>query len=450
MATTAAVAARDWTGLATFGLAADLAVAATLATLALTVGWGGRVFVAIGLVLAVLALVLLPDGWAVIGRALDSAAFIAAFFTALATLRHASASSTAIARCGRFLAQQPPGRRYAALTLGGQLFALLLNYGSLVLLGNLAEANARAEPNAEIRAHRLRRMLLAVQRGFISTLPWSPFAFAVAISTTLVPGASWTEALGPCFVSGMLLASLGWGLDALFKPRLSGPRPPRRPPEGSWAAVWPLAILLGVLLVSVGGLHLATGIRATSVAMVVVPLISVIWVAAQAREAGAEPDAALPARLARYAFAELPDYRSELTLLLMAGAIGTLGASLAGLVIAALGLDLSAIPPWQILIGLVWLIPLAGQIGMNPILSVSMMGPLLPDPAMMGVTPTAVMLAITAGWAISGASSPFTATTLLIGHMGGVSATHVGLRWNGLYTLLAMLILSGWVALYAF
>ncbi len=447
MLTTAAVAGAAWTGAPGLERISEATTAAVILALALAVGWGRRVFVAIGAVLAVLALALLPDGWAVVGRALDSAAFIAAFFTALATLRHASAGSGAIARCGRFLAQQPPGRRYAALTLGGQLFALLLNYGALVLLGNLAEANARAETNPEIRAHRLRRMLLAVQRGFVSTLPWSPFAFAVAISTAVVPGASWADAVGPCLVSGLILAGLGWGLDTLFKPRLSGPRPPRRPPEGSWAAVWPLAILLAVLFVAVGGLQLATGIPATRVAMVVVPAIALAWVAAQARAPGAEP---VGPRVARYAFAELPGYRGELALLLMAGAIGTLGAALAGPAIDALGIDLSAIPPWQLLIGLVWLIPLAGQIGMNPILSVSMVGPLLPDPSALGVSPTAVILAITAGWAISGASSPFTATTLLIGHMGGVSATHVGLRWNGLYTLLAMLILSGWVAVYAF
>ena len=75
------------------------------------VGWGRRVFVAIGLALSLAALALLPDGPAVLDRALASAAFIAAFFTALATLRHASGASAEIARAERFLAEQPPGRR---------------------------------------------------------------------------------------------------------------------------------------------------------------------------------------------------------------------------------------------------------------------------------------------------------------------------------------------------
>jgi hypothetical protein len=86
---------------------------------------------------------------------------------------------------------------------------------------------------------------------------------------------------------------------------------------------------------------------------------------------------------------------------------------------------------------------------MNPILSVSLIAPVLPDAAAMGVSPADVILAITGGWALSGASSPFTATTLMVGSLGFVSASHVGLRWNGAYTLLGAVMLSAWVALMA-
>ncbi len=86
---------------------------------------------------------------------------------------------------------------------------------------------------------------------------------------------------------------------------------------------------------------------------------------------------------------------------------------------------------------------------MNPILSVSLLAPLLPHAAALGISPNAYILAITAGWALGGASSPFTATTLLVGAMGRVSAVHVGWKWNGAYTLLGGVLLSLWVALAA-
>ena len=66
------------------------------------------------------------------------------------------------------------------------------------------------------------------------------------------------------------------------------------------------------------------------------------------------------------------------------------------------------------------------------------------------VTPIAIVAAITAGWALSGASSPFTATTLLIGSFGSISALRVGWVWNGVYTGLCAVVLSGWVLVYAF
>jgi hypothetical protein len=86
---------------------------------------------------------------------------------------------------------------------------------------------------------------------------------------------------------------------------------------------------------------------------------------------------------------------------------------------------------------------------MNPIMSVSIMAPLLPLPSQMGVAPNDMVLAITSGWALAGASSPFTATTVFIGAMGGVSATRVGLVWNGPYVLICGALLSLWVAIVA-
>jgi len=118
--------------------------------------------------------------------------------------------------------------------------------------------------------------------------------------------------------------------------------------------------------------------------------------------------------------------------------------------VQATGFDPSYLPSWAILVLLVWIIPLAGQIGMNPILAVTLIAPLIPAATDLGVQPTALVVAITAGWALSGASSPFTATTLLIGSFAGISATRVGLMWNGVYTLICGFVLSIWVVAFAY
>ncbi|MDU8913453.1 hypothetical protein [Aestuariicoccus sp. MJ-SS9] len=378
---------------------------------------------------------------------LEKAAFIGAFFVALSTLRNVAETSPALRRAGTFLAAQPPGRRYAALTVGGHLFALLINYGAISLLGGLATQSARADADPLIRRIRTRRMLLAIQRGFIASLTWSPLAFAIAITTALIPGARWADVFLPGLVTAAIISATGWAMDTIFKPRLANP-PPRRAVDGSWALMMPLVLLLVLLGTTVLGLHVVFDVRVVGVVMLVVPAIAMIWALVQ--HAGQDQTQTFGARLRGYVDAELPNYRGELVLLMMAGYIGTVGAPLLQPIIASLGLDPALLPPWVVLASMIWLIPLLGQFGMNPILAVTLMAPLIPDPDVLGVSPAALVSAICAGWALSGATSPFTATTLLIGSFGNVSALHVGLRWNGGYFLVAAGCLTLWILVYGF
>src|SRR5690606_40621627 len=124
--------------------------------------------------------------------ALQNGAYFVGFFAALILLRYMTEGSAALRRCAQYLADQPPGRRYGALTLGAVAFTLVLNMGALVFLGQLVVQNRRPDEDPQRRAIRERRMLHAVQRGFSASLPWSPLALAMALSTTLVPGATWT------------------------------------------------------------------------------------------------------------------------------------------------------------------------------------------------------------------------------------------------------------------
>ncbi|MBV0912078.1 hypothetical protein [Anianabacter salinae] len=414
-----------------------------LAVLSVTVGGTGRIFLGVGVALIVGAEVWGQDPLGAIETALERAAFIAAFFTALTSLRFAADTSPSITRAGRFLAAQPPGRRYLALTLGGQMFALLLNYGAIALLGSLATASTRDEPEPERRRLRLKRMLLAIQRGFISTLPWSPLGFAIAISTTVIPGANWADAAPYCLASGIAFAGVGYALDQIFKPRLTGIAPAIYTRSDGWSVLLPLLALLGILAVLVIVLQSATGLRPFNIVMFVVPAIAGVWVMLQAKTA---PLRALAQRSGRYLFHDLPAYRRELVLLMMAGFIGSLGSVLLTPLIEASGIDLGRLPPWVILTALVWLIPLTGQIGMNPILAVTLFIPALPAPEAIEVSPIAYVVAITGGWAISGMTSPFTATTLLVGGFAGVSARHAGLVWNGWFALIMGVLYSIWAS----
>ena len=406
-----------------------------------------RMFVLVAIVFSLINLFWNESWQATLTAGVSTAAFIVVFFAALTTLKFAAETSPSIQNCGRFLSQQPPGRRYAALTVGGQLFGLLLNYGSISLLGSMTMVNASMERNEEIRNHRVRRMLLAIQRGFISTLPWSPLSFAVAIPTALIPGTSWAQTIFPGLVNGAIIAGMGWLLDSLFKPKLSMPTVTRKEVEGNWFSVMPLVLLLILLVSLLTSAYLLTGIRILALVMVIVPVLSMAWIAVQ--NYNNHPFKQVTERGSDYLTNQLSGFRSEMVLLMMAGYIGTVASPLLGSFMGFVGIDLAVIPAWMVLVLIVWFIPVAGQFGMNPILAVALIAPVLPEASVLGVSPTSMVVALTAGWVLSGVSSPFTATTMLVGNFAGVSSAHVGQKWNGLYTVLCAVILSGWVVVYA-
>lgn len=406
-------------------------------------------FVAVGIALTLWAAAT-RDGWAAAAlTALSRGGFIIALFTALSALRSAAIRSEAILDCGRFLARQPPGRRYLALTAGGHLFGLILLYGAISLLGTLAAESTAREADRDLRRHRLRRMLVAIQRGFAATLCWSPMALSMAVTLSVVEGASWPAAAGLCLVSTGLLMGIGWAQDSILKPVLAKP-PPARPAEtdGWLLRLRPLLVLLGIVVGGVLLLHLATGVAVTGAVMTVVPLVAAAW-SAILPSGGQGRMQALATRAGQFASRDLAGYRGEIILLFMAGFIGSLGSWLLVPIMQAHGPDLTAVPPLLILAALVWIIPLTGQIGMNPILAVSLLVPLLPAPAALGLDPAAMVVAITGGWAISGNTSPFTASVLLVASLGGVGARHAGAVWNGLYALLSGAALTLWVLIAA-
>jgi hypothetical protein len=434
----------EYTQAPAFGLASGLLAAATVAVSVIRVSASRVAFVLIGLLLILWAAAL-RDGWLVATMtALQRGALVIALFGALAALRRAAMTSPEIIACGQFLSRQAPGRRYAALTIGGHLFALVLIYGSISLLGSLATESVANEPDAEIKSHRMRRMMVAIQRGFASTLCWSPLGFSMIVTLAVVPGAQWSAAAIPCVISALMMLFVGFALDAIFNPSLIAPPPPRPPEIGRWLVhLGPLLVLLATVMSGVAILHAVIGGEVIGAVMTVVPSVAVLWIAMQPGTDG------VGQRISLFVTRELPAYRGEIVLLFMAGFIGSIGSFLLVPVMQTHGPDLSSIPPLLVLVALVWIIPLTGQIGMNPILAVSLLVPLLPSPEAMGISPVAIVVAVTGGWALSGATSPFTASVLLAASLARVSPRRAGIGWNGVYTVVMGGILSIWALLLA-
>ncbi|PHP65205.1 hypothetical protein CSC94_20030 [Zhengella mangrovi] len=417
-----------------------------LAVLAPYVRGSRRIFLAAAALLGAYCLFFLAQPGTVLGPALDQAGFIIAFFCALATLQHVAGRSPAISRAALFLANQPSGRRYLALGFGAQVFALILSYGALSLLGTMARQSAEREPVPAVRALRTRRMLQGAQCGFAASLCWSPLAYAVVITSALVPGAQMSSVVVHGLGSALILVSIGWLTDRRLKkslPQGTVVTPPDQAAASDTRSLIPLAWLLLAVAIPAALLDVCAGIAPAHAVLALVPMISMIWVLL---ETGAGHRlSVLGERSRRFLLDDLPSFKGELVLLGTAGFIGNAsGALLAGW-IAAAGFDLSAIPARILLVLPIMLVPLAGQVGLNPILFVSLFAQLLPSPAEMGVSPVALVLALTAGWALTAPTSPFTASVMIISRIGGVTPRVVAFTWNGVFVVTAAIGLAVWI-----
>ena len=90
-----------------------------------------------------------------------------------------------------------------------------------------------------------------------------------------------------------------------------------------------------------------------------------------------------------------------------------------------------------------------GRVGYS-FAEVSLIGPLLPTPEALGISPTALAVALICGWILTGITSPFTATTLLIARFGGITPYQVGWVWNRGFFCAVTVLLSLWVLLFAY
>jgi hypothetical protein len=292
-------------------------------------------------------------------------------------------------------------------------------------------------------------MLLAVQRGFIAMTCWSPLTFSVAITTSIIDGSSWSGAAIPCFISALILMILGVLLDFFHKSKINvniNSNDLIRK-TGSWNTVMPLIFLFIFLLSLIGSAQYITNLRAVAVVMLIVPIFSLAWIIYQNYNGKDTKILYIRTkeRVSGYIFKDIVNYKSELILLIMAAFIGTMASSIIAPYINSDVINFSSIPTWLVLVGILWLMPITGQIGMNPILAVYLIAPLLPQAANLGVSPNAIILALTSGWALSGISSPYTASTLLIADLAKIPPIQAGLKWNGLFTLMGGLLLSCWV-----
>jgi hypothetical protein len=433
-------------GRAVFGFTVSGGIAAAALVLYLLLEGGGanrkgRIMLGLGLVASLAALVLLPAGPALLVRAATEAAAIIGLFTALGFLREAAETSSLVQRCGELMVRQPPGRRYAVLTLGSHVISLVLNFGVLALLGVMVAKGNTVEAaggEARIVAIRARRMLSATLRGFALMTVWSPLSVSFAVVQNAVHGIAWQVLLPLQGGLAVLLLGLGWWIDRSEFPASSRRFEPGQP--GAWIPMLHLGLLVAAIVAaSMAVAHLASA-RMVIGAMIVVPLAALAWLAVQRRSV-------VPAvhYLGRQLLSNLPGFRNEVAMLGGAMYLGLVVAAFippgqTAALIAALGL-----PAPLLVVVLALGVMVLAQVGVSQIITVTLIGGALADLATLGLQPLAVASGLMGAWALSACSTPVGAAVLTIARIGQVPVIQVARQWNGRFVLAGAGVLSLWL-----
>ncbi len=97
------------------------------------------------------------------------------------------------------------------------------------------------------------------------------------------------------------------------------------------------------------------------------------------------------------------------------------------------------------------LIPLlliaTGQLGLNPVAVVALIGAAVPDPAALGVPPAVLAFACMLGCGLGVTMTPMSSSAIITARWAGVSPWIVTTRWNAVYTSSALLM--AWAAIAA-
>ncbi len=375
-------------------------------------------------------------------------AFFATFVVALGLLRLPAYRSRLVRRCGTAMLLQPPARRYPILSAGSALFGIILNIGVLNLFAGMIEKSntlAAAQGRAWVRQARQRRMMLALLRGFSLAPLISPMGIGVAVVLSSLPELRWIDLAPYVMGAALLIFVVGWGVD-----HLTGPHPATGGDAISAPSLAPLGqfclLLLGIVSL-VFLLSWLLALRLPIAALVGAPLSAMAWLAWQRRRLGLLGGPAALTSLRRQLPWLVAPIGNEIVVLGAAGYLGHLSVAL--IPVESLGPLLAFIEPLgaaNAVLAMLLVVGLA-QVGVNPIVTVTLLVGLLPALPIEGLSPALIGAALMVGWALALMSSPITASMLILSRFTGVASSHIGYRWNARFLLACIPLLTGWFLL---
>lgn len=380
-----------------------------------------------------------------LGQGVDRAAFFVCFVVVLSILGDAARTSKMVRSSGRIIVNQSPGRRYLTLAIGGHLMGVLMNLGAVTLLSTMIHGSVTNGPQTDeqrIRDIRLKRMTLAMLRGFSAVVFWAPTSVTIAIILSSSLELRWVEILPIGIPALIMYIALGWAVDRLTYPRPKvrnippSPQPWLRPFVGL-LGITCLVPLSAAIVSALLGLSLIGGL------FLCVPVIGLGWMVLQYLRAGVARAVILTLRRVKSrTVPSLRDLRNELAIFAASGFLAVILLPQIDVVWLSETITQFGLTKGVVLVAGSWLIVLPALVAVNPLVTAPLVIETLVRLPDMNFNPVIIAFMVATTWGINVGFSRFAASVRLTARGVQHPASDVGPRWNAVFSLCALLLLD--------
>ncbi|WP_242634369.1 hypothetical protein [Marinobacter salicampi] len=310
--------------------------------------------------------------------------------------------------------------RYYRVGFGTAFLSLPLNFGAVAVVSTLVGEEVR-EGGDSAKTRNVTRSLL---RGFGTAPMCSPLSISVALTLTLVPGLHSVELLS----LSLPIALVFLLLSARYREPEVSTREPALAGAIEWAPWLRFALTIGSICAATLALSASMGVsysRAVTLSCLAAVILAALY------------------RLLIREKVGLPSLAPVSNELVIVGGSAFLGSLISTLALAYIS-DGQQLAPWAYPVAAMlvpWAYFLAGMIGVNPIITGTLVGGVL-GPMWPAESVLALGLVMVVSWGITASGTPYSATSLLMERLSGYSAWHAALHWNRMLSVFTLLLVG--------
>lgn len=432
-----------WFSITWLNIPSALAVMVVIPLLVLNGGFVARTFIALSLICTLVTLLLLDSPGPVIWAGIVRALFFQAFMTAIFTLQEPTLRSAALRNIGRYLLHQPIRRRSAMIMLGTNLLTIMMNIGSLVLIGSIASADQKTDGDSDPSGEpKQKQIALATARGFSPASLWSPLALPPVFVASFYPGISIPRLMGFGFIIAM--AQLGLGFIVMFSEMarlkqkspalfLREVSPARFPVKSFGVLIFIVTLIFGTIETVVSLLD----INVSNAVLLVIPVAAIVWLLVQS---GWNLKVFLSGPVKNIVSIRLPQQAPETSVLVAAAFMSPMILALMPYDLITHYINAETISSSAFMALLFSSIVGLGALGISPIITITVAIALTGDPANFGLTSVQISLVLLSAWSLCAQLSPYVSSTIIIARIFSVNSRVLVFNWNGTFFVASTLL----------